>query len=351
MNEAISVVIPAHNQAPELKEHLPSVLAQDYEVFEVIVVDMASTDETKDILEAMELRYPNLRHTRTPSSARDISLDRLALTLGIRTAKYEWVVITHANCAPVTHRWLLSMSKAMQEHKDIVIGTAKYDEQRSTWFDYQVGFFRLWHTLVNIDHILSRNVAVRADGCNVALRRSLFLSKNGLGNHLNLLTGAEELLINQLSTSRNVAVAEAPEAIVVEDRLPERRLWKQHRVFYMETRRHQRQAMLFRTKQHLRLLLPWLLLAILALLWPTLHHFHPDEELAVGIITGLVSLIILILIGVWIRGFNHRARAIGYERSYFLTAPLFSLLIPLWNVSAWLTYLFSPRTEFRKKFV
>ena len=47
----LTVVIAAHNQAPALRRHLPVILNQDYARFQVIVIDMASTDETKDVLE------------------------------------------------------------------------------------------------------------------------------------------------------------------------------------------------------------------------------------------------------------------------------------------------------------
>lgn len=347
----LSIVIPTHNQAPELRKHLPAILEQDYEDYEVIVVDIASTDETREVLEELGLRFPALRHSGTPATARDISLERLALTLGIRAAKHEWVVITHANCQPASPLWLKTLSQHMTEDKGIVLGVAKYDEERHTWFDYKVSFFRLWNTLANLRHIRSGHAAVRADGCNLALRRSLFLSEDGFGDHLNLLTGTEELLINRLSTAKNTTVCDSPDAIVIEDRMTASRLWKKHRIFYMETRRHQRHTFIYRTRQNLRLLTPWLLLCALCALWPSLHHFFPEEDLAVGIITGLVFILFFIAVGVWINRWNCAAHVIGYKRNYFITLPLFTFSLPFWNLSACLSHRFAPESEFRKKFV
>ena len=351
MSTPFSIIIPTHNQAPELKTHLPLVLEQDYSDFEVIVVDMASTDETKQVLENLELEYPALRHTITPATARDISLERLALTLGIRTAKHDWVIITHANCQPATSQWLQIFGQAAVEGKEILVGVAKYDEQRRSWFNYKTSFFRLWNTQANLQHIRSGHAAVRADGCNIALRRSLFLSKNGFDNHLNLLSGAEELLVNRLSTASNTAVVSNPEAIVVEDVLPERRLWKKHRVFYMETRRHQKNATPYRTKTNLKQWLPWLLILVPGSLWPVLNYLHPDENVAISIVMGLGFLLTLIILGAWANSFSHRAQAIGYRRSYLFPFLLFAFALPLWNLSALLSYHLSPKKEFRKKFV
>ena len=243
------------------------------------------------------------------------------------------------------------MSQQMTEDKGIVVGVAKYDEERHTWFDSKVSFFRLWNTLANLRHVRSGHAAVRADACNLALRRSLFLSKDGLGDHLNLLTGAEELLVNRLSTAKNTAICFSPDAIIIEDRLPARRLWKKHRVFYMETRRHQHHTHLFRFRQNLWLLMPWLLLMVLIALWPLLHHFLPQEDIAVDIITALAIILALVALGVWIGNWNRAAHVIGYERNYYLTLPLFTLELPFWNLSALLSHRLSSKTDFYKKFV
>ena len=86
--EAISVIIATHNQADALRRNLPRILEQEYERFEVIVVNDASTDDTEDVLKTLELKYANLHHTFTPSGARHISHKRLSLTIGIKAAQY-----------------------------------------------------------------------------------------------------------------------------------------------------------------------------------------------------------------------------------------------------------------------
>ncbi len=46
----VSVVVPTHNRATILRESLSSVLAQSHQDIEVIVVDDASTDETREVV-------------------------------------------------------------------------------------------------------------------------------------------------------------------------------------------------------------------------------------------------------------------------------------------------------------
>lgn len=317
----------------------------------MIVVDIASTDETKDVLETLELSHSQLRHTHTPASARDISLERLALTLGFRAARHEWVVITRADCEPATPHWLTHISEAANTDKSIILGAAKYDEQRRTWFDTKVAYFRLYNTLANMCHVQDGYPAVRADECNIALRRSLFMQAEGFGQQINLLTGAAELLVNRLSTPTNTTVITAPEAIIIQDRLSAKRLWLKHRTFYMETRRYQKNATYYRFKQNLSMMFPWLMLLVIVGFWPLVMYYNVPQTGALWILMALLLLLMFIITAYNASSFNRIAREMGYRRQFYFSFPLLTLSLPIWNTLSWFRHRFTPKNEFRKKFV
>ncbi len=362
----LSVIITAHNQAVALRRHLPAILTQDYDRFEVIVVNMGSNDETQDVLERLELQYANLRHTYTPRSARDISLERLALTLGIRSSLYDWVVLTHPDCQPLTSQWLMRIGETIVQPQrgvqsaslktpDMVLGYAYYNRQRTTWFDRKIDFFRLWNTIVNVNFILSNHAAVRADGCNMAFRKAYFMEKGGFSAHQNLKAGAEELLVNYTSTPTNTALLLTPSATILQDPMPARRLWKQQRVFYAETRRYQHHCHWYRITQNMRLLISWLML-ILAIAIPVSLSVLSQTDI-IEIETGTISLsffvsaLLLIICAVTkVICFNTTASQLGVRR-YYLTMLLFELALPFWNLSASITHRHTSKNEFRKKFV
>ena len=50
----VSVIIPTYNRASTLPRAIKSVLNQDYENLELIVVDDASTDETAEVLSRID---------------------------------------------------------------------------------------------------------------------------------------------------------------------------------------------------------------------------------------------------------------------------------------------------------
>lgn len=53
MSPLVSIIMPAYNVAPYIKDAINSILDQDYTNWELIVIDNASTDETPKIIDAL----------------------------------------------------------------------------------------------------------------------------------------------------------------------------------------------------------------------------------------------------------------------------------------------------------
>ena len=102
----VSVIICAREESENLRRNLTAVLEQDYPQFEVIVINDGDTDESEDYLTLLEEKYPHLYHSFVPDSSRYISRKKLAVTLGIKASKYDWLVFTEANCQPQSNQWL-----------------------------------------------------------------------------------------------------------------------------------------------------------------------------------------------------------------------------------------------------
>ena len=70
----VSVVIPSHNRALFLKEAIDSVLAQDFEDFELIVIDDGSTDTTHELLKSYPRASLVTKDHRGVSAARNAGI-------------------------------------------------------------------------------------------------------------------------------------------------------------------------------------------------------------------------------------------------------------------------------------
>ena len=94
----VSILIPARNEAKILWRTLPAFLAQDYDNYEVILVDDASTDGTSAVAEQCARLYPGkLRVIRVESLPSDWVGKTHALHLAFQAAGGEWVLATDAD--------------------------------------------------------------------------------------------------------------------------------------------------------------------------------------------------------------------------------------------------------------
>lgn len=81
----VSVIIPTHNRASLLAVAVQSVLAQTFQDFEILIVDDASTDNTKEVVSA--LSDNRIRYFRRDMSGGDA----VARNLGIANSKGEYI--------------------------------------------------------------------------------------------------------------------------------------------------------------------------------------------------------------------------------------------------------------------
>ncbi|MCD8317397.1 MAG: glycosyltransferase [Paraprevotella sp.] len=336
----VSVIIEAHNQAHALRRNLPSILEQDYDLFEVIVVNSDSTDDTESVLNELEQQYPHLRHTFIPSGSKYISQKRLSLTIGVKAAQYEWLLFTEPNCHPYSSHWISSMAQHFHTHTQIVMGYANYEPQKKLLSKKTI-FFNLFHQLQYLPWAVHHK-AYRCNPINLAYRKSYFMEHKGFADNVNLISGAMELLVNHHSTKENTERSLVPESKMICESLSSAKLWRQERVYYVETRRHFRHTWLYRRTFNLKqeIITLYYLATLAALGWSIW------QEQWIG--TAAVSFAFLLLM-IWkIIQFNRSTHALD-EPSYYLSFLWYELRIPGWAFHSWLSYLFVPRSRFYRK--
>jgi len=118
-----SVIMTVFDNGKELEEHLKNFLTQDYaEGYEVIVVDESSTDNSDDILKLHMQQYPQLYKTFIPKPYTNISRRKLAITIGVKAAKNEWIVISDIHSFPPSETWLSELSENIDKTSDLYLG-------------------------------------------------------------------------------------------------------------------------------------------------------------------------------------------------------------------------------------
>ena len=126
LNVPVSVVICAHDEEQNLKELVPMLLAQNHPEFEIIVVNDRSNDGTYDWLLAETKKHERLKMVHVNFKPEHVNGKKFALTLGIKAARYDWVLLTDADCRPASNEWIHQMAGTFTEKNSLVLGYPPY---------------------------------------------------------------------------------------------------------------------------------------------------------------------------------------------------------------------------------
>ena len=120
----------------DLEQHLPAFMTQVYEPgYEVIVVDESSTDQTDDVLKLMKQQYPHLYSTFLPKPDIHVVRKRLALTIGVKASKNEWIIFSDINAFPQDDNWLQTIADNLGDTTGIMLGRYKKGELTTRLFE------------------------------------------------------------------------------------------------------------------------------------------------------------------------------------------------------------------------
>lgn len=226
----VSVIICAHDEESNIRELVPLLLAQDHPEFEVIVVEDRGNDGTYDYLLQATRENPRLKMVRVVHKPEHITGKKFGLTLGIKAARYDWVILTDADCRPNSKNWLRRMTANFSDDRQFVLGFSAYEHGPGILN----AFIRFETMLTGIQYIGMAMMGrpYMGVGRNLAYRKSLFLDNKGFHAHLGLAGGDDDLFVNQHATAGNTVTAIGREAMVYSK---PKTTWKE---FYVQKLRH-----------------------------------------------------------------------------------------------------------------
>jgi len=209
----VSVIVCAHDEEQNLRELIPLLLQQDYPEFEVVIVDDRSNDTTFDFLLAETAKDHRLRMVhvnRTPAHANG---KKYGITLGIKAAKYNWLLFTDADCRPQDNQWIRSMASGFSEDTKFVLGVSPYSRKAGV-----LNAFIRFETLVTAIQYVAFTLLGKpymGVGRNLAYRKSVFMDNKGFNDFINVTGGDDDLFVNQHATAQSTVVCLEPSSFVI----------------------------------------------------------------------------------------------------------------------------------------
>lgn len=212
ISKPLSVVICARNEAENLLKYLPAVLNQNYQNYEVIVVNDRSWDNTADVLSAFEKQYSHLKIVTVADGDKFIAGKKFALTMGIKATANEWLVFTDADCEPASPNWLRGMQEPTNENITIKLGYSPYFK-KSGLLNSLIRF-ETFFTAVNYFSFAIKGMPYMGVGRNMAYNKSLFFKNKGFAAHMHVPSGDDDLFVNTNANAHNTAIMIHPETQV-----------------------------------------------------------------------------------------------------------------------------------------
>lgn len=330
---AVSIVVVAHDETTHLEQHLMELLDQDYSAdFEVVVVTEQGDLEAENILKR-HADEPRLRSTYIPARSLFMSREKLAVSLGVKAAKGEWIVLLNADCRPTSPHWLSAMATQFDSSRNVVIGYCNFPQEAKPWYR----FSRLRRACYVL-RAAQKDSFYRSIGFLLAFKRTLFIDQFGFRQNLQYVHGAYDFIASELGQNGMAAASTLLEAKAEQDE-PSKKMWREHNVGYESIRRALQGSTKYFLLQTIDLFFMYVsyLLSLATIVFASLTARW--LLLGVAVLVLIMTLVVrLLLAKKTLKAFDEHIalwRVFGYELS-----------IGFRNVAYRLRYLFSNKSDY-----
>ncbi len=196
-----SVIVPARNEENNIKNCLASILQEAYppELFEVIIVNDHSTDETENIVLSLQKQYSNLFLLNLKDHLDKKQLTaykKKAIEMAVLQSKGNWIVTTDADCI-VTANWLSNFDQYIQERNPVFVAAP-------VMFTNDHSFLSVFQLLdfLSLQGITAAAVSAgyhsMCNGANICYRKDVFNEVGRFAGIDHIASGDDMLLMHKI---------------------------------------------------------------------------------------------------------------------------------------------------------
>ncbi len=215
-----TIVIPARNEASNIKNCVDSILAQNYpsESFEIIVIDDFSEDDTAFIVQSLHAQFAHVHLLSLADYFKPgeiSSFKKKAIEKAVSHAKGDWIITTDADCiAP--KNWLSLYHQYIQKNNPVFVAApVMFIKEKGILNEFQL-----------LDFLALQGITAAAvgagkhsmsNGANLAFEKSAFIAVGGYQGVDHIASGDDMLLMHKMkkTLSKQIGYLYHPDAIVL----------------------------------------------------------------------------------------------------------------------------------------
>ena len=195
---SFSIIIPFRNEASNLNELLISVLGLNYplHLFEILLVNDASEDDSWQIIETFQREHPELNIQLIQNNRKTKSPKKDAINTAINLSKFDWIVTTDADCE-VPKNWLQSFNMFIEKKQPVFISApVKFKEENSFLFHFQnLNFISLMGSTIGAFGIKKPFLC---NGANLCYKKESFQKLHGFEGNSAIASGDDIFLLEKM---------------------------------------------------------------------------------------------------------------------------------------------------------
>jgi glycosyltransferase involved in cell wall biosynthesis len=239
--QPVSVIICAKDEADNIVKNLPGVLVQTYPTsHEVILVNDNSSDDTKYLVDELRKTFKHLVPVVLTREAKMIPGKKFPLSMGIKSSRYETLLLTDADCVPASEHWIQLMQDGYNPETEIVLGYGAYSKSSSIL--NKIIRFETFHSALQYLSYALAGMPYMGVGRNLSYKKEVFFKNKGFSSINFIPGGDDDLFINKAATKTNTAIVIDPEAHTLSEA---KKTWEE---WFSQKTRHYSTAKYYQSK-------------------------------------------------------------------------------------------------------
>lgn len=211
--QKVSIVVVLRDNFDFINNNLPLIMEQEYGDFEVVLVEVGSSDEFSDLLKVAKERYPQLTITNFKRNERFYISTKMSLNVGIKASKYDNIITITPDTKPASKQWLSSMAMHF-DNRSIILGYCAIERQKG----FKNRLIRTSRLMMTTRYIAAAITGRPYRGVlqNMGFSKKEYFAVGGF-NFLNMDAGEDDLFIQKIANESNVGIVFSAEGKTVQN--------------------------------------------------------------------------------------------------------------------------------------